>query len=407
MRYTIAVFACLLFVKASAQTPAKDSTHSAVKPTHSTSKWYEKLSIRGYSQFRYNRLLETNPELQCEQCDKGIGKNQGFEFRRARLVFSGNVHERTFIYLQFDYSSDASETNKHFLQLRDAYADIALDKKSKEYRIRIGQSKVPYGFENLQSSSNRLPFDRADALNSATPNERDFGAFFMYAPAKIRERFKMLTDEGLKGSNDYGVFAIGLYNGQTANRPELNNNLHAVARLSYPFKIGRQIFEPGIQAYSGQYTIAKDKLSSGVKVLSNPTFIDKRFAGSLVLYPQPFGIQAEYNLGKGPAFNSAIDSITVQKLHGGYITASYKMKLGKKQDLIPFVRYQVFEGGKKQELDARYYELNETEIGAEWLPFKNLECTFSYVISNRKYNDFKKDYNESGNFLRLQLQVNY
>jgi hypothetical protein len=37
----------------------------------------------------------------------------------------------------------------------------------KEYRVRIGQSKVPYGFENLQSSQNRLSLDRNDALNSA------------------------------------------------------------------------------------------------------------------------------------------------------------------------------------------------------------------------------------------------
>ena len=38
--------------------------------------------------------------------------------------------------------------NKHFLQVRDAYFDLALDKK-KSYRIRFGQSKVPFGFENL------------------------------------------------------------------------------------------------------------------------------------------------------------------------------------------------------------------------------------------------------------------
>jgi hypothetical protein len=34
------------------------------------SKWYDKIAIRGYLQARYNRLLETNPDLKCEQCDK-------------------------------------------------------------------------------------------------------------------------------------------------------------------------------------------------------------------------------------------------------------------------------------------------------------------------------------------------
>lgn len=409
LRSSVAVLLLLCACEsAMAQGTAQDSLKkTSPAATHSPSKWYDKISIKGYSQFRYNRLLETNQDLKCEQCDKGIGKNQTFEFRRARLVLSGNVHERLFLYLQFDYSSDASDINKHFLQVRDAYADIAFDKKKKEFRVRVGQSKVPFSFDVLQSSSNRLTFDRSDALNSAAPNERDFGAFFYFAPEKIRERFKMLTEEGLKGSGDYGVFGIGLYNGQSANKPELNNDLHLAARLSYPFKFGRQIVEPGVQAYMGKYTLAADKITPGVKIAKDLTYTDQRVAGSLVLYPQPFGIQAEYNIGKGPAFDAATDSIAVKNLKGGYITVSYRTSIGHKQTFIPFVRYQVYEGGKKIETDARYHDVKETEIGAEWTPFKNLELTLAYVISHRKYAQFNKDYDEKGNFLRVQVQVNY
>ena len=32
--------------------------------------WYEHISIRGYTQVRYNRLLETNDSLKNEQGDK-------------------------------------------------------------------------------------------------------------------------------------------------------------------------------------------------------------------------------------------------------------------------------------------------------------------------------------------------
>jgi hypothetical protein len=63
--------------------------------------------------------------------------------------------------------------------------------------------------------SNRLTLDRNDAL--VLQNERDLGAFFYWAPSKIRERFAMLVKDGYKGS-DYGVFAFGAFNGQTANR---------------------------------------------------------------------------------------------------------------------------------------------------------------------------------------------
>lgn len=393
---------------AAGQNTPSDSIPAKTNAAALVSKWYDKISLRGYAQFRYNRLLETNPKLKCEQCDKGIGENQTFEFRRARLVLSGDVHPRLFVYIQFDYSADASSTSKHFLQVRDAYFDLALDKK-KEYRLRFGQSKVPFGFENMQSSSNRLPFDRSDALNSAVPNERDFGVFFMYAPDKTRHFYKNAANDAMKGSGDYGVFALGLYNGQTANKPEQNNNLHAVARLSYPFKIGNQVLEPGVQAYTGQYTLPKEQVSGGVKVAKNLTYTDRRVAASLVLYQQPFGLLAEYNLGESPAYDERTDSIRVQKLNGGFVTASYRSKLGK-GFLTPYARYQVFDGAKKLEMDARRYEMNELEIGLEWLPFKNFEMTLAYVISDRKYwnhSDAGAYYAEKGNFLRIQLQTNY
>ena len=146
------------------------------KPIAETKKsWTESFSIRGYLQVRYNRLLETNDLLKCEQCDRSWGENGGFFIRRARIIFSGNIHDRVYMYIQPDFASSASTTNLHFAQIRDAYFDVALDAK-KEFRVRIGQSKIPYGFENMQSSQNRLPLDRHDALNSAVSNERDLGA---------------------------------------------------------------------------------------------------------------------------------------------------------------------------------------------------------------------------------------
>ncbi len=385
--------------------PIEQAVPTASKAQTPPAKWYDKLSLRGYAQFRYNRLLETNPALKCDQCDKGIGEGQTFQFRRARLIFSGDSHERLFTYIQLDYSSDASSNNRHFLQIRDAYFDLAFDKK-KEYRLRFGQSKVPFGFENMQSSSNRLPLDRADPMNSAAPNERDFGAFFYYAPAKTREFYRDAANDIMKGTGDYGVFAFGLYNGQTTNRPELNNDLHAVARLSYPFKIGRQIVEPGIQAYSGQFTLAKELVSTGVKAKKDLTYTDRRVAATVVLYQQPFGILAEYNIGESPTFDAATDSIQMQSLHGGFITASYRRSLGS-GFVTSYARFQVYDGAKKHELDARRYDINELEFGVEWIPFKNLEVTLAYVISDRKYRDFKTDYAEKGNFLRIQLQANY
>jgi len=323
-----------------------------------------------------------------------------------RVIFFGQIGPKVYFYVQPDFASSAASDRLHFGQIRDAYFDIGLDNDN-EFRLRIGQSKVPYGFENMQSSQNRIPLDRNDALNSAVANERDIGVFFYWAPKEKRKLFSSLVSEGLKGSGDYGMFAFGLYNGQTANSPELNNKLHAVTRFSYPMLVGKQIVEMGIQAYKGQFVIPRSNLSAGVKYKPDLNYTDERVAASVILYPKPFGIQAEYNVGRGPAFNKQTDSIEVQSLNGGYIMLSY-LKRFSRQTLIPFVRYQQYNGGKKHERDARSYNVKELEIGAEWQINKNFELVVNYTLSNRRYEDYILQNNlQKGNLLRIQAQVNF
>lgn len=369
-------------------------------------KWYDNIQMRGYAQVRYNGLFETNPDLGCEQCDRSWGGTNGFFLRRMRLIFSGQVSPRVYFYIQPDFASSASTTAIHFGQIRDMYFDLGLDNEN-EFRLRIGQSKIPFGFENMQSSQNRLPLDRADALNSAVSNERDLGAIFYWAPKETRKLFSALVKDGLKGSGDYGVFGIGVYNGQTANRPELNLNRHVVARLSYPFEIKNQIVEFGVQGYKGLYTFSSSQLSSGVKINDDKTYSDERVAASLTVYPKPFGIQAEYNVGIGPEFDVLTDSITTQRLKGGYATFSYKLDI-KNQTFIPFIRVQKYDGGKKHELDARSYNVQETEFGIEWQPAKQFELVAMYTLSERRYEDYAKQNNlQRGNLLRIQAQLNF
>jgi hypothetical protein len=397
--FAITTLLLILLVPAFAQEAKKDS----VKSVPPASKWYDKISIRGYAQLRYNQLFVTNPDLKCEQCDKSWGKDGGFFFRRIRLIFFGQVHERVYVYIQPDFASSPASGVLQFAQIRDAYFDVGVDPKN-EFRFRIGQSKVPFGFENLQSSQNRLPLDRADALNSAVANERDLGVFFYWAPKKIRERFSYLVSSGLKGSGDYGVIGFGVHNGQTANKNEENGQPHVVARVSYPFQIGKQIIETGVQAYRGRAVVT----SRTADIVGAPNFeyLDQRAAASFVLYPQPFGITAEYNVGTGPEFNPATSAIEQKHLKGGYGTASYFMKV-KNHIIIPFVRYQYYNGGKKHELDARSYNVEELEIGVEWQPFKSFEFVAMFTNSKRRFEDGTKPLNyQEGSLVRLQAQVN-
>jgi hypothetical protein len=385
------------------------------KSTEKKEQWYDKISIRGYAQIRYNGLFSSNDKVSCDQCDKSWGttsteegakSNNGLFIRRARIVFSGQIHPNVYFYFQPDFASSPSSGVNNFVQIRDAYFDLSFDSK-KEYRVRIGQSKVPFGFENLQSSQNRLTLDRNDALNSAVANERDLGAFFYWAPSKIRDRFAMLIKDGYKGSGDYGVFGFGLYNGQTANKSEANRNLHIVTRVSYPFEIGSQIIEPGIQAYTGKWAFTNE-LSAGVTTPDKQYTTDQRVAASFVLYPKPFGIQAEYNIGKGPRYNKLTNTVDVSDLEGGYVTLNYKWDLPKHQYIYPFAKFQYYDGGKKFEKDARSYVVRDYELGIEWQPIKAFELVAEWVIADRTFEDSALPNNrQRGNLLRLQAQFNF
>jgi hypothetical protein len=362
--------------------------------------WFETIQLRGYAQLRYNGLFETNPNLQCAQCDRSWGGDGGgFFFRRIRMIFFGQIHERVYMYIQPDFASGGN----NFAQIRDAYFDIGLDEKQ-EFRIRIGQSKVPFGFENLQSSQNRIPLDRADGLNSAVFNERDIGAFLYYAPTEIRKRFSGLVSSGLKGSGDYGVFGFGLYNGQTPNLPERNKNLHMVARVSYPWELpSGQFIEASFQGYTGKYVITRNPLTD----FDQTEFDDFRYGPSFILYPQPFGIQAEYNWGRGPEFDPSTNDVVDAPTEGGYILASYMYRRGE-QVMTPFMRYHYFKGGKKFEMDATRHRVNEFEVGVEWQIIRALEITAMYTISDRTFeNSLKPENRQRGSLLRLQAQVNF
>jgi hypothetical protein len=386
---------------------AQTTTPATPTPPSPAKKWYESINLRGYTQIRYNGLYETNSKLGCEQCDRNWGGVGGFSIRRMRLIFSGNVGDRVFLYIQPDGASSAG-TTQHILQLRDAYADISID-ADKEFRFRVGQSKIPFGFENMQSSQNRLSLDRDDAINSAASNERDLGVAFYWASKAKRELFKHLVDGGLKGSGDYGVFGIGIFNGQTANRPEANKNKHIVAHLTYPHKFANgQIIEAGIQGFSGKSTINTVSAGKGVKFQNdNSTILDQRVGGLFILYAQPIGLNVEYNVGVGPEYNPATNIVEQQDLKGGYALLSYKTGL-LKSTIIPFAKYTYYDGGKKFELDARSHEVKEWELGIECQINKNFEIVAQYQISHRKASDATiANYDEKGQVLRIQAQINY
>ena len=401
-------------------------------------RWYEKVSIRGYTQLRYTHTLN-NDLLRSNQGDRSIAGNNEFFLRRARVIFSGQPHDRVFVYVQPEFASLISGTEQ-VVALRDAYADLFLT-ENKEWRIRAGLAKVPYGFENIQSSQNRLGLDRNDALNSGIPNERDLGLFLYYAPTAVRELFRRLVDSGLKGSGDYGMLGIGVYNGQGVNVREQNKSKHVVFHSSVPFELpwrNGQVIEVGMDAYTGQFNVAATPVVAAVSPVqpavppilhNNGNYQDERVAWHFVMYPQPFGLQGEYTVGRGPELNQARTEVVTGSLRGGYLQAFYNYKCDTYcQSIFPFVRVQEYFGGRKAEANSPRNSVREWEVGLEYQFNRALELTVMYTWTQRNTSNAnfspavcsastvgvptipcaQTPYQlESGNLLRFQLQWNF
>lgn len=437
--------------------------------------WVSHVNVRGYVQARANSMLGGDDGVNLWS-DRSVGDDQSLAnadknllIRRARLIIYGDYGDHLSYYIQPDFTNNSPSGNTGgYAQLRDVYGDINID-KTKVHRVRVGLSKVPYGFENMQSSSNRLAMDRADAMNSAVRDERDLGVFYYYTPENIQALFEEIGKEGLKHSGNYGMFALGAYNGQGANRFDRNDNYHMVSRFTYPWKTeSGQIFEAGIQGYRGNYVVdtasyrtslnraetlalnatqpaeaaglansftakaagcgtvaTTAQQSIGIRSTCTPRIgdddrrgiKDERIGVSFMMYPQPFGLQGEWNWGKTPGLDAETNTVKEQNMQGGYVQAMYMLKDWHNWGTFtPFVRWQYFDGYNKAETNAPKNNVNDWEYGVEWQIAPEVELMAEYhhmkrnnLVTGASNNSLAKSDYQSFNAeaLRVQLQFNY
>jgi Phosphate-selective porin O and P len=398
---------------------AQEELTAALKPKKV---WTDAITVRGYTQMRYVQPISGDRANLASPGDIYLANNNGFGIRRARLIFFGDVSDHLYWYAQTEFNGSGTGG----AVIRDSYADISFDDQ-KEHRVRAGVSKVPFGFEILQSSQNRLAFDRADALNSAARDERDMGVAYMWAPAEIRDRFRDLVRSGLKGSGDFGVLAAGVYNGQQLNKLELNDSLHAVARASYPFKLDSgQFVEVGVSALSGRVvptrvsggaavgipTVLGDPFATNAGLTSGKGQLDERVGAHIVYYPQPFGFQAEWNVGRTPTLNRVTHTtITPERIGGGYLQTMYRTT-NAYGNWTPYLKWQKFDGAERFTTNAPYSRLNEKELGVEWQPWPELELTVAYADMHRTNlgiisTAISGNSQVKADMVRVQLQWNY
>ena len=372
----------------------------------SSPRWSDKLSIRGYGQVRYTTLFgeDNTPNLNVPN-DRSVLESETIYLRRGRVTLSGDVTEHIYVYAQTEFAGTPAGTDIT-LQMRDYYADIALD-ADKESRLRFGLSKVPFGWVNLQSSQNRAALERPDALNSAVEGERDMGAYYYWAPKAIRELYRDLVKSGRKGSGDYGVLGVGVFSGQGPNKPDVDGDVHWAARAAYPFEFAdKQVVELGVQGYSGEFVVATQAVGGLTPVVDPGGVRDERLGVSFVLYPQPFGLEAEWNWGRGPQLSDDGSRIVSESLQGGYVQANWMVKT-EGGTWFPFARWNFYDGGRKFARNAPRDEVSEVDLGFEFSPWQDVEFTMMYTHTFWRTDTSVAPYADARDDDRIGFQIQF
>ena len=292
-------------------------------------KWYERLSLRGYTQFRGSEVTSESGAVLEVPADRSVNRNESFSLRRGRVVLSGDVAEHLSLYAQTDFNGSTG-TGDFALQMRDLYGDIWLDKSKTLPRApRAVEGALRLGQPSVEPESGAAGASRRDQQRRR--GRTRFGSDVMWASTTARQRFRDLVAQGLKGSGDYGVAAVGLYSGQGLNRPDQNGDPHVLARVSYPFKTaGGRFMEFGVQGYHGHFVVPTQAITSD-GVTFTPTqpddgVLDTRLALTAIVYPQPIGVEAEWNFGEGPELSADLRSIESRSLQGGYVQLNYRTR---------------------------------------------------------------------------------
>ena len=141
-----------------------EGLNESLSATNATLSPIAKLKFSGYIQGQWEKHQESVSGLTSSNAPANLDR---FSVRRGRLkaTYAGQNAEYL---LQIDATGDA-------VVLKDAEATFVDTWTPFNFRLTAGQFKVPFGYEVLQSSSDREMPERATVIRVLFPGERDRG----------------------------------------------------------------------------------------------------------------------------------------------------------------------------------------------------------------------------------------
>lgn len=241
----------------------------------------QKIELRGLTHVRYQAFQDTS-------------KIDGFDLRRARLDFRGDVAPKFGFRLHIELAGTPKILDATFVY-----------KPYEWLNVNIGQSKYPISYDNLYSPWSLLTISRTQLDNTLcfrendlykNQNARDIGLWLAgkyYIGEEARER--PLLD-----------YVVGVYNGAGINVSDNNQNKDIAASLGvspirdlwiyarYLTGVGQTAEHPGIDAYRSRY------------------------GGNMSYKYKNFLVEGEYLAGSDKS-----DSLALLERSGFYVTLGY------------------------------------------------------------------------------------
>ena len=242
------------------------------------------VKLSGYVQERYVDSVAAN-------------SNGNLEARRVRLSLAGDATEKVDFKVQVDFAGSRKGLTDAALVPNDDPEQIKLNNKSANFgkptlldavigyrlgderKLSVGQFKIPFGLENLTSSTNLDTINRSLVTESLVPGRdtgnqgRDLGVQY--------SNIVQFDEDGAKSIEYY----LGVFNGSGINVGDDSTRKDPAARI---------VWKPGTHglALGASYFIGS---VGAVKVDHN------RLGGELVYAVGPWGLKGEYIRAKDAA----------------------------------------------------------------------------------------------------------
>lgn len=344
--------------------------------------WFNNINFSGYGMVQYQYSGQEN------------SKSNSFNLRMLRFSLDGRILDDFYWKAQLQFNGNTS-TLGDSPRLVDLFAEW---QKYDFFRVKIGQFKNPFTFENpmapiaqgfMSYSQNVTALAGfSDRSGKHASNGRDIGLQFQ--------------GDFLKNSNGRNLihYQVGVFNGQGINVKDVDQRKNVIGGIwVMPVKglrIGAFGWE-GSYARKGTWTTTDN---NGVETQHNGTrSLDQhRYAFSVEYAANDWTLRSEYIHSTGSAFAETLGKSSDKSTNCNLNTA-----LGDKADgvyalaIAPIIknklhvkgRYDLYrDNGEWNRAKTRY------EIGADYEFNKNLELNAEFArVNDRSLGSVKHDYN--------------